>query len=178
MTAPPQSVRRARPKRPALAGADAASQRLWKACDARDEARAVQALMDGADPNVRGSFGATPLMLAAGPGALGLVERLLRAGARPNDRDTTGDTPLHWVLLGCNDPAVAALLLEAGADWRAHNAKGQTAEMLFDARNGVARPQESQKAVALLRALREHDELSQAAAVRDTPPARARSRAM
>jgi ankyrin repeat protein len=53
----------------------------------------------------------------------GLVERLLRAGADPDQEQADGFTPLH-VAAQYGDAAIAGLLLLFGADPRKTNAKG------------------------------------------------------
>jgi hypothetical protein len=52
-------------------------------------------LKAGADPNVAGPAGVTPLHLAARAGAVQIVKQLLGAGADPARRDDSGRTPLH-----------------------------------------------------------------------------------
>ena len=51
---------------------------------------------------------------AASAGELSSVERLLEAGANPNDVENSGRTPLHSAVWADRE-AVARLLLEAGA---------------------------------------------------------------
>lgn len=55
-----------------------------------------------------------------------MVEKLLRAGARPDQTQADGFTPLH-VAAQHGDGAVAALLILFGADPHLTNAKGQDA---------------------------------------------------
>ena len=53
-------------------------------------------LTRGADTERRdGLFGMTALSVAAGNGRERSVQRLLQAGADPNTRDNTGQTPIH-----------------------------------------------------------------------------------
>lgn len=56
----------------------------------------------------------------------GMVERLLRAGADPDQPQADGFTPLHAAAQQ-GDTTIAALLLLAGADPGLTNAKGETA---------------------------------------------------
>ena len=58
-----------------------------------------------------------------------MVERLLRAGADPNQPQADGFTPLHAAAFH-GDAAITGLLLLAGADPRAKNAKGEDAAAL------------------------------------------------
>lgn len=56
----------------------------------------------------------------------GMVEKLLRAGAEPDQTQADGFTPLH-VAAQHGDAAIAALLVLFGADPRKSNAKGMDA---------------------------------------------------
>lgn len=62
-----------------------------------------------------------------------MVEKLLRAGAAPNQQQADGFTPLHAAARH-GDAAIVGLLLLFGADPRQANAKGQDA--IAHARNG------------------------------------------
>ena len=60
------------------------------------------------------------------PGAtLAEVVTLLDAGADPNVRNASGQTPLHWAVTGAT-PAIVAALLGAGADPNARDEDGTT----------------------------------------------------
>ena len=107
----------------------------------------------GADPNARNLFGSTPLHKAAGSSFQhpDVITALLDAGADPNarsnapfiERDDGGwdveelfcspplilakdETPLHRAAQCNKNPAVIAVLLDAGADPKARNAHGKT----------------------------------------------------
>ena len=58
-----------------------------------------------------------------------MVDRLLRAGADPNQTQADGFTPLHAASMH-GDAAIAGLLLLAGADPGRKNTKGETAAKL------------------------------------------------
>jgi ankyrin repeat protein len=79
-----------------------------------DDARALAALAAGADPDLRGNFGATPLAWAVERHSADLVAALLKAGAKPDLADIDGVTPLG---LACElgDGARVDQLLDAHA---------------------------------------------------------------
>ena len=79
-----------------------------------DEARALAALAAGANPDLRGKFGATPLAWAVERHSGHLVSALLGAGAHPDLADVDGVTPLG---LACElgDGALVGQLLDAHA---------------------------------------------------------------
>lgn len=82
---------------------------LERALD-RDEPEAAIVLLDG---------GAHPpenaLHYGARGGHVGLIERLLAGGSKPNERDSQGHTPLHRAAEQ-GHPAAIARLVKAGAD--------------------------------------------------------------
>ncbi len=93
-----------------------------------DEVRRV--LQDGADPNARGQYGETPLMVAASLRDARSVQFLLDAGADVHAADAvTGTTPLlHATLNASTDPVAGLetirLLLQRGADPRVETDTG------------------------------------------------------
>ncbi|MDE2874583.1 MAG: ankyrin repeat domain-containing protein [Gemmatimonadota bacterium] len=100
----------------------------------------ARALLDaGAEVNARGQRGQTPLHAAAGSDREGigdsLVVLLAEAGADINARTETGTTPLHQAV---NRPAIAAALLELGADRAAVDDSGYVADPV-DCQNFVTR---------------------------------------
>ncbi|XDZ66884.1 ankyrin repeat domain-containing protein [Alphaproteobacteria bacterium LSUCC0684] len=55
-----------------------------------------QELTNGANVNVQGKNGATPLHYAAGHGTPETILALIKAGAKIEARSLFGSTPLHW----------------------------------------------------------------------------------
>ncbi|MEO5912952.1 MAG: ankyrin repeat domain-containing protein [Luteolibacter sp.] len=72
------------------------------------------ALAEGADPNSKGSWGQTPLHIAAKIGSAQAIDLLLYHGALPDALDEYGDSPLLSAV-GHNHVEVARTLLSAGA---------------------------------------------------------------
>lgn len=74
--------------------------------------------------------GITPLHLAAENGDREMIALLLEYGANPSAQDNAGSTPLHYLCLHASGRdedeyiAAASLLLEAGAEVNALNARG------------------------------------------------------
>ncbi|RYG49429.1 ankyrin repeat domain-containing protein [bacterium] len=66
----------------------------------------------GLDPNVRGSFGVSPIFEAVQNGSVEATRALLELGAESDALNSISETALHQAW----NPAVAALLLDAGAD--------------------------------------------------------------
>ncbi len=84
-------------------------------------------LQNGADPNARDRAGETPLMVAARTGFADGVRVMIAVKAQVDAANARGETPLMIAVLN-RDPAVARLLLEAGADPdRPDNATGLSA---------------------------------------------------
>ena len=69
----------------------------------------------------------TPLHRAVEKGMKDVVQMLLRMGARPNARSTTGETPLHLAALH-SDSVFIDVLLAAGADTKVRNDHGESAK--------------------------------------------------
>ena len=112
-------------------------------------------LSAGADLEARDSYGGTPLRWAVrGPGSpalmdalvrdgadsavletavrtvlpaiIGVIDKLLAAGADPQARDADGRTPLHWAVRENSDPTVIERLLASDAALEARDAEGNT----------------------------------------------------
>lgn len=93
---------------------------------------ATFALKHGANPNVKLSFGATPLHAAAAHGSTAVIKILLKASSRVMARDYEGKTPLHYATRGwinssrhSGDPIT--LLIQSGANVNAKDESGKTA---------------------------------------------------
>ena len=111
--------------------------------------RLVEALVDaGGDLSARDASGLTPLHAAGLARNLSMIEALLEAGADPNARTDVGESPLHLAVTSHPDtmapdvsmlpileeleerqklvdnPEIAEVLLAAGADPSARDAKG------------------------------------------------------
>ncbi|PJD93935.1 MAG: hypothetical protein CK424_01385 [Legionella sp.] len=82
-----------------------------------DHADMVKLLLNmGANPNISNSFGVTPLAIAAHQGHLEIVNCLIEAHARLDQRKTDdGATALHFAVAG-NHIAVVERLVQAGAN--------------------------------------------------------------
>jgi hypothetical protein len=91
--------------------------------------------LSGADPDVQGYEGNTPLHSAASYGDVKMVQALLNLGADVNIRNNKSSSPLNYMSLGRsggvpNYPQllanVARLLIDCGADINTRNDEGQT----------------------------------------------------
>ncbi|MBE7508535.1 MAG: ankyrin repeat domain-containing protein [Planctomycetia bacterium] len=88
-----------------------------------DNSRAIKQLTaKGAEVNLPNKFGQSPLHVAAGAGAHGAIEALLKAGADVGARDLRGRTPLMFA----QDMKTVKLLQRHGADINAKDNTGQT----------------------------------------------------
>ena len=89
----------------------------------------IDLLVAGADPNTRElQSGISVLMNAAAEGSSKAANALLNAGARVNDPDNMGDTPLMVASKGGHE-TVMKFLLGKGAEKDFANLKGRTALM-------------------------------------------------
>ena len=106
-----------------------------------DHMAVVEALLaKHADPNARDKKGRTPLLFASQgsaseyrvlPSNEPMIRLLLSKGARINDRDDDGWSPLLTVVSQWADqPALIRFLLESGADFRATTKAGKTMLMI------------------------------------------------
>src|SRR5262249_40962071 len=125
------------------AGAFAAGASLIDAIKSGDRAAALTMLQQKVDVNAPEPNGTTPLHYAAYKEDVELVERLLKAGAKPNVRNDFDSTPMSEAA-AVGNAAIIKLLLKAGADVNSPNHEGQTALM------AVARTGHVDAAAALL----------------------------
>ncbi|MEZ0262179.1 MAG: ankyrin repeat domain-containing protein [Alphaproteobacteria bacterium] len=101
-----------------------------------DEAGALKALDDGANPNATKFFGITPLMDAVRAQLPAVATRLLDMGAKINAVDETGKTALSHAV-GLHDRSLADLLLSRGADPLACNEKERKSLLLYAVTRGI-----------------------------------------
>jgi ankyrin repeat protein len=89
--------------------------------------RLVRLLIDhGADVNRADKYGHTPLMCAMSVGDEDLIELLLRAGGDVHASRPDGTTVLHVAAHTEVSPAIARILLAAGADPAARDSEGKS----------------------------------------------------
>jgi ankyrin repeat protein len=81
-----------------------------------------------------GPEGRHPLFIAAAQGHIGLMQRLIAAGANTNAPETNGDTPLHAAARGGHSSAII-LLCKRGAEVDAARRDGAT-PLAIAAQNG------------------------------------------
>ena len=96
---------------------------------AGDHFLTAQLLHDnGADPNIHGHVGRTPLHSATYYGRPEIVKKLIEYGANPNAGDVDGETPLYFASAGGSlaDPYAIQLLLQHGVDLNARSKDGTT----------------------------------------------------
>jgi len=93
---------------------------LYDAAKRGDIDKVMRALEHGADPNVKGPDGYTPLHIAAHENYSELAKVLIKYGAKVDLKDRYGNTPLH-VAAYRGHADVAKVLLESGADPNAKN---------------------------------------------------------
>jgi ankyrin repeat protein len=87
-----------------------ATDALFRALWAKDEAQVERALSKGADPQAQNREGRSALTLACMLGAEASVGLLLQAGASPSERDAQNRTPLDMAAMKGSLPCVEALL--------------------------------------------------------------------
>lgn len=100
-----------------------------------NSAKVTELIKSGADVNVQGANGLTPLMRAAGQGRPDIVEILLQAGANIDAKDIEGKTSLMGVAMSNVEPDVAKVLIRHGAKLDERANSGDTA-LIFAAKFG------------------------------------------
>ena len=116
--------------------------RLLDALTTGDRAAIEKALTSGADPNLEGAQGMTPLFWALGHKQKEALRTLLAHGADPNKLNARGDSVVH-LAAGAEDPEFLDILLQGRAN--ANLADGKTETPLH-----VAADQERRANVLLL----------------------------
>jgi ankyrin repeat protein len=106
----------------------AADPTLLEAVERGDRAAALRLLATGADPNIAGADGTTPIMWAAANDDLELVRALIKSRANVTLKNQLGTTALTEAAIVGSAPIVDALL-KAGADPNTKNPEGETALM-------------------------------------------------
>jgi len=96
----------------------------------REVVRAAYASKPQSQPSpipayMQGAVRMTALAVWATSGRLGVVKQALLAGAKVNDADEVGMTPLHYAVLAA-EIRVVQLLLNLGADVEVKSARGET----------------------------------------------------
>ena len=112
----------------------AAEPSLLEVAESGDRATAVRLLAKGADANITGPDGATPIMYAASNGDVELVRALIKAGARVNVRNQFGTSAITEAAIIGSAPVID-VLLKAGADPNTKNPEGET-PLMAAARSG------------------------------------------
>jgi len=107
---------------------------LDAACSNWSNGEVVRLLLNaGANPNIKGKDGVTPLQKVAWRESAQVLKILLDGGAEIDQAGFEGATALHWAIEGDNIEA-ALLLAERGADGNARTKKGSTAIKLAKAK--------------------------------------------
>ena len=111
------------------ASAGFCAESLLEAAKKGDEAAVKTLLANGAEVDMRGELGKTPLMLAADKGHLSIAELLIKNGADVNAKNDLDWTALMFAAATGSTPIVR-LLLEKGADPNALSRSYYTALIL------------------------------------------------
>jgi ankyrin repeat protein len=128
----------------AVHGTAHAEKSLVDAVRSGDNHAAAALLQQRVDVNAAASDGTTALHWAVYRNDVELLDRLLKAGAKPNVRNEYGSSPMSEAAVTGN-VAILEKLLKAGADVESPNADGQTALMI------VARTSNVEAAKLLIR---------------------------
>ncbi len=118
----------------AATAARAAEPTLLEAAEQDNRAAAMRLLAKGANANVAGPDGTTPIMWAASNDDVELVHALVKAGAKVGATNQLGTSALTEAAIIGSAPVIDALL-KAGADPNTRNPEGETPLMAV-ARSG------------------------------------------
>jgi ankyrin repeat protein len=91
-----------------------ASISIWQSVEDEDIKSIDNAISAGADVNVKGKFGRTPMHRAVFNGKGEIVELLIANGGEVNAKEDSGETPLFWAAL-YDQHAMSEILLKNGA---------------------------------------------------------------
>jgi uncharacterized protein len=112
----------------AAAAAPTEAEKLLKAAEAGDGARAETLLASGVDINSRDKRGFTPLMYAAANDRVETIALLVRRGADVNARSDIGETAVICAIrYGRGKPETLKALIDAGANVNVVMSDGGTA---------------------------------------------------
>lgn len=128
------------PPKPLVVAPPASAPALVVAAKSGDTAGAIALIDQKVDVNATGRDKTTALHYAAYRDDVVLVERLLKAGAKPDAVNQYGSTPLTEAAVVGN-PQVIEKLLKAGADPNLANGDDQTPLMILARTNNVAAAQ-------------------------------------
>ena len=112
----------------------AAGPTLLDAVEQGDRAAALRLIQKGANPNLAGADGTTPVMWAATNDDVELVRALVKAGANVNAKNHFGTTALTEASIIGSAPVIN-VLVKAGADPNTRNPEGET-PLMAAARSG------------------------------------------
>ena len=127
--------------------ASAAEPTLLEAAEQGDRAAVLRLLAKGADANVTGPDGTTPLMWAAANDDPELVRALIKSGAKVNLKNQFGTTAITEAAI-IGSARVLDALLNGGADPNTRNPEGETPLMAVARTGNVAAAERLLKAGA------------------------------
>ena len=105
---------------------------LERAIEADDPAAVDAAITAGANPNVRGAHGVTPLEFAVGTFRKRAAQALVRHRADPNLKDAEGDSAVTLAVAAyARDPSLLDLVLDAGGDPNTRRSDGSPVIVRF-----------------------------------------------
>jgi ankyrin repeat protein len=124
-----------------VAGGEHPGKALAAASEWGDRRLVELLLAKGANVNLRGDGGCTPLMCAAEQGHPGIAKRLLQVGAQVDARNDRGQTALMEAAEESGEADAAKALLDAGAEVNVRDADGDSALTLAvrERHSGVVR---------------------------------------
>jgi ankyrin repeat protein len=97
-----------------------------------DDLALVKELLERGHPQDPDHYGYTPLHSAAAYGNVAVARVLLAAGAAPDARAKSGESPLYQAVSQESPAELVALLLDAGADLSVTTDRGSLFDLLFE----------------------------------------------